>query len=157
MNATVKADAATLLAGSEIWKAAMEPMKAFEGLICAYTLQPYAQSLLEASTKKGGNSLGLDPSLGSLVSIAFLTYWNNRDDDEKILGPFRRALEKLREDAKSRGTLVDYTYMNYSYTFQDPIGSYGAKNMKKLQEVSKKFDPEGVFQKGVPGGWKLFA
>lgn len=156
MNLTVKADVATLLAGSEAWKAALEPIKAFEGLICSYTLQPYARSLLEASTKKGGNSLGLDATLGPVVSVAFLMYWNNKNDDEKILGTFRGVLDKMTEDAKSRGTFVDFTYMNYSYTFQDPISSYGAENKQRLQEVSKKYDPEGIFQKGVPGGWKLF-
>lgn len=156
MNLTVKADVATLVTGSETFKATLEPVKALEGLVCSYTLQPYARSLLEASAKKGGNSLGLGPGLGPVVSVAYLMYWKNKDDDEKILGAFRAALEKTIEDAKSRGTFVDFTYMNYSYTFQDPIGSYGTQNKKALQEASKKYDPEGIFQTGVPGGWKLF-
>ncbi|KAK7749285.1 hypothetical protein SLS62_008254 [Diatrype stigma] len=156
MNLTVKADVATLVAGSETFKAALEPVKGLEGLVCSYTLQPYARSLLEASASKGGNSLGLHPSHGPVISVAYLMYWKNKDDDEKILGAFRGALEKTTEDAKSRGTFIDFTYMNYSYTFQDPIGSYGAANKKSLQEASRKYDPEGIFQKGVPGGWKLF-
>jgi hypothetical protein len=155
MNLHVKADVATLLAGGEIWKAALEPVKNCEGLICSYTLQPYARSLLQASAKKGGNSLGLDPS-SPIVSVAFLMYWNLSIDDERILGTFRSALEKMREDASSRGQLIDFVYMNYSFNFQDPISSYGLENKKHLQQVSRKFDPEGIFQKGVPGGWKLF-
>ncbi|KAI5927332.1 hypothetical protein F4810DRAFT_650325 [Camillea tinctor] len=62
----------------------------------------------------------------------------------------------MRKDTASRGQLIDFTYMNYSYNFQDPIGSYGAENKKELQRISQKFDPQGIFQKGVPGGWKLF-
>ncbi|KAF7531134.1 hypothetical protein G7054_g9189 [Neopestalotiopsis clavispora] len=156
MNYHVKADVATLLAGGEIWKAALEPIKGCDGLICSYTLQPYARSLLEASARKGGNSLGLDPDMGSIVSIALLMYWNSKSEDEQVLGTFRRALEDMKKDAGSKGTLIDFTYMNYSANFQDPIGSYGAENKKHLQSVSRKFDPEGIFQKGVPGGWKLF-
>ncbi|OTA92711.1 hypothetical protein M434DRAFT_396272 [Hypoxylon sp. CO27-5] len=156
MNLHVKADIATLVAGAEIWKAAMEPVKDREGLICSYTLQPYARSQLEASARKGGNSLGLDPSLGPIVSVAFLMYWNLESDDQKILGAFKGALERIKTDASQRGQLIDFTYLNYSFNFQDPIGSYGADNKKELQRVSKKFDPEGIFQKGVPGGWKLF-
>ncbi|KAI1878034.1 uncharacterized protein JN550_000216 [Neoarthrinium moseri] len=156
MNLHVKADVATLVAGGEIWKAALEPVKDCEGLICSYTLQPYARSQLQASAKKGGNSLGLDPS-SPIVSVAFLMYWNSKSDDEKILGTFKSALEKMRAEASSKGQLIDFVYMNYSFNFQDPIASYGAENKKHLQGVSRKFDPEGIFQKGVPGGWKLFA
>ncbi|KAI0162433.1 hypothetical protein BJ166DRAFT_497115 [Pestalotiopsis sp. NC0098] len=156
MNLHVKADAATLIAGSETFLAALDPVKGCEGLLCSYTLQPYARTQLEASATKGGNSLGLDPSLGSVVSVAFLMYWNQAGDDDQILGAFRGALDKMRADAGARGTLVDFVYMNYSLGFQDPIGSYGAENKRHLQTVSRKFDPEGIFQKGVPGGWKLF-
>ncbi|KAI5865348.1 hypothetical protein GGS23DRAFT_422663 [Durotheca rogersii] len=156
MNLHVKADVDTLVAGADIWKSALEPIKDLQGLICSYTLQPYARSQLEASANKGGNSLGLDPSLGPIVSVAFLMYWNLKDDDEKVLGAFKGALEKMREVASSRGQLIDFIYMNYSLNFQDPIDSYGVENKRELQRVSKKFDPEGVFQKGVPGGWKLF-
>ncbi|KAI1501826.1 hypothetical protein F5X99DRAFT_418254 [Biscogniauxia marginata] len=156
MNLHVKADVATLVADGEIWKAALGPIKECQGLICFYTLQPYARSQLEASAKKGGNSLGLNPSLGSIVSVAFLMYWNLASDDEKILGTFKGALTKMKEYALSRGQLIDFTYMNYSFNFQDPISSYGAENKKELQRVSNKFDPQGIFQKGVPGGWKLF-
>ncbi len=46
--------------------------------------------------------------------------------------------------------------MNYAWIDQDPIVSYNAENKGRLQQVSKKYDPEGVFQKGCPGGFKLF-
>ena len=45
--------------------------------------------------------------------------------------------------------------MNYAAPFQDPIGSYGKENKSRLQASSKKYDHEGLFQKGVPGGWNL--
>ncbi|RYP12520.1 hypothetical protein DL767_011250 [Monosporascus sp. MG133] len=157
MNVTVKAHVDTLLAGAEIWKAALDPVKNCEGLICSYTLQPYPKSLLEVSMTKGGNSLGLDPSLGPVVTIALLMYWASKSDDDAILGTFRTAIEKIKQDSISKGQAVDHIYMNYSFTFQDPIGSYGAENTEKMRRVSKRVDPDGLFQKGVPGGWKLFA
>lgn len=46
--------------------------------------------------------------------------------------------------------------MNYAAPFQDPIGSYGKENNAELQATSKKYDPEGLLQKGVLGRWKLF-
>ncbi|KAJ8129084.1 hypothetical protein O1611_g4550 [Lasiodiplodia mahajangana] len=62
----------------------------------------------------------------------------------------------IRGSPEYKGTKVDYVYMNYASEDQDVIKSYGGENKKFLQETSKKYDPEGLFQKGVPGGWKLF-
>ncbi len=100
--------------------------------------------------------LGLSPDLGPVVSVLLLTYWENKSDDEKIIDTLKETLEQIEGDAESKGQKVDHIYMNYSFTFQDPIGSYGPENKRKLQAASSKFDPEGMFRKAVPGGWKLF-
>jgi hypothetical protein len=151
MNTTVRADAATLIAASDIFTAAFQPLKSLEGLTCAFTLQAYPKSLL----KKCGNSLNLDAANGSLVSILLLNFWKSESDDNLILKTFKNVLEKIDEDAASRGTAVPYKYMNYAYSFQDPISSYGKDMHKKLREISGKYDAEGLFQRGVPGGFKL--
>lgn len=156
MNTTVKADAPTLKAAAEAYLAALEPLKECEGITCSLTLQPYSTSLLQKSAEFGGNVLGLSAEDGPLVSILALTWWKEKADDEKIAGTFRKVIETIDQDAASRGTAVPFKYMNYAWDFQDPISSYGKENKKFLQEVSKKYDPEGVFQKGVPGGFKLF-
>ncbi|KAI6084062.1 hypothetical protein F4821DRAFT_271334 [Hypoxylon rubiginosum] len=157
MNTTVKADAATLQAATRIYAAAIEPLKSCEGILLSMTLQPYPLSLLQRSATQGGNVLGLDPELGPLVSILFLTFWENREDDEKIVSSLREALDEIDRDATVRDTLVPFKYLNYAATFQDPIGSYGTVKVEKLRNASQKFDPDGLFQKGVPGGWKLFS
>jgi len=151
MNTTVKADVATLLAASEIFTAAFQPLKDLEGLTCSFTLQAYPVSLL----KKCNNSLGLDAGHGPLMSILLLNWWKNKNDDNLVIGTFRKALDRIDEDAASRGTAVPYKYMNYAYDFQDPISSYGAENYEELLEVSRKYDAAGLFQNGVPGGFKF--
>lgn len=57
---------------------------------------------------------------------------------------------------KERGLYIPYQYLNYADISQDPIGGYGEEIKAKLQAASKKYDPEGVFQKQVPGGFKVF-
>jgi hypothetical protein len=37
------------------------------------------------------------------------------------------------------------------------IAGYGEESVSKLRATSKKYDPEGLFQKAVPGGFKLGA
>lgn len=49
MNTTVKADIETLQAALEVYTAAIEPLKAREGIVLSMTLQPYPLSLLQRS------------------------------------------------------------------------------------------------------------
>ncbi|KAI0402195.1 hypothetical protein F4802DRAFT_608839 [Xylaria palmicola] len=157
MNTTVKADLATLQAATNIFSMAIEPLKSCKDILLSFTLQPYPLTLLQRSVTQGGNVLGLEPELGSLVSILFLTYWEDREDDEKIINTLRKALDDIDHDAGQRRTLVPFKYLNYAAPFQDPIGSYGNVNQAKLRNASQEYDPDGLFQEGVPGGWKLFS
>ncbi len=156
-NTTVKADAATLKAAAEKFTSSLDLVKDCKGIVFSLTFQPYPVSLLEKCLSAGGNITGLTPTSGPLVSVLVLVNWENKDDDKNILGTARSLLEAIDEDAAARGQAVPYKYLNYACDFQDPIGSYGAENKQLLQDVSKRFDPDGVFQHGVPGGFKLFA
>lgn len=50
---------------------------------------------------------------------------------------------------------VEFRYLNYSDISDDPLGTYGDDNVKKMREVANKYDPTGVFQTRVPGGFKI--
>ncbi|KAK1086311.1 hypothetical protein LTR48_003687, partial [Friedmanniomyces endolithicus] len=57
--------------------------------------------------------------------------------------------------AKANGFYNEYLYLNYAAPWQKPIAGYGAANVANLMAVSRKYDPLQVFQKQVPGGFKL--
>jgi len=156
MTTTVKADIATLQAATDLYEWGIEPLKSCRDIFLSLTLEPYSLSLLQKSATQGGNVLGLEPTLGPLVSVLLLAFWESREDDERILTRLRETLDEIDRDAAGRGTLVPFKYLNYAADFQDPIGSYGDENVLKLRNASKRYDPDGLFQKGVPGGWKLF-
>jgi hypothetical protein len=67
---------------------------------------------------------------------------------EKFIGLF----DGLTEDEGLGNT---WTYLNYAAAFQDPLKGYGEETLGKLRGVSKKYDPEGFFQKRT-GGFKLW-
>jgi hypothetical protein len=156
MNTTIKADAATLKAAYDIYTTSVAPISNTEGLICSLTFQPYARSCLVSSASQGGNSLGLSAADGPLANVLLLSYWAKKEDDKKIELTMRGVLEKIENDSLERKTAVAFKFLNYSSHFQDPITSYGEGNKQKLQAVSRKYDPDGLFHKGVPGGFKLF-
>jgi hypothetical protein len=64
-------------------------------------------------------------------------------------------MDRCVEAAKAAGKLNDYLYMNYASPYQNPIGGYGAANQARLNAISKKYDPTGVFQTLQPGYFKL--
>jgi hypothetical protein len=46
-------------------------------------------------------------------------------------------------------------YLPYAKALQDPLGSYGADNVRYMKEVSRRYDPTRFFQRMVPGGFKV--
>ena len=50
---------------------------------------------------------------------------------------------------------LEWVYLNYADKSQDPLASYGVENVTKMRDVAAKYDPNQVFQKLCPGGFKL--
>lgn len=82
--------------------------------------------------------------------------WIEASDNQFIEDQATAFINKFEEEAKSRGVYDNFKYLNYANGNQDPIGGYGEQSKAKLQEASRKYDPEGFFQKALPGGFKLF-
>lgn len=125
------------------------------GIVPAATLQVITVPQIEAMQKNGGNPLGLVPSDGPLLLNNMNVQWNDVADDQRILEFNKRVIERTTEWAREKGLAHEYLYMNYASQFQDVIGSYGAENKARLVQVGKKYDPTGVFQNLVPGGFKF--
>lgn len=90
---------------------------------------------------------------GMDVSIS----WSNIKDDQVIQQATRELMKKSVEFTKSNGTHHPYIYMNYAMKEDDVFSSYGAENKQKLLQIKSKYDPEDVFGRLVPGGFKLRA
>ncbi|KAK8084449.1 hypothetical protein PG997_005720 [Apiospora hydei] len=156
MNVCVKADVDTLTTGGDIWCEELEPVKDAPGLMCSYTLQPYPVSQLQKSSANGCNVLGLDPTNGPVVNVLLLSYWTDKKDDVGVISFMQKALKRIERNADERGQLVPFIYWKYAFSDQEALRSYGEENVRKLQAASRKYDPDGLFQKSCPGGFKLF-
>ncbi|TAQ84198.1 hypothetical protein B7494_g7474 [Chlorociboria aeruginascens] len=119
------------------------------------TFQPFSKAMLAASAAAGGNVLGLSPSQGNLVAVGFTIQWDDIADDAVITAASEAFPKQVQALAATYGLQNDYLYLNYAVEGSDPITAYGASNVAKLQAASKKYDPSQIFQKLVPGGFKL--
>lgn len=81
-----------------------------------------------------------------------------------VKGPERAAIAQAKMTAwvadvesyaKSIDGLIDFKYLNYADPSQDPMATYGAENLAKIKAAAEKYDPKGVFQSRVPGGFKI--
>lgn len=81
----------------------------------------------------------------------------NAADDEVIQKWLQAIVGKHESMLRSKGLYIPFKYLNYADKSQDPFGSYGPSNKANLQAASRKYDPNGLFQTSVPGGFKLFA
>lgn len=63
--------------------------------------------------------------------------------------------ENIQSLARERGLLLDFLCMSFATGSQGVLRSYGVGNVKRMQDVAEKYDPDGVFQKLQNGGFLL--
>ncbi|KAG8529154.1 uncharacterized protein KY384_005789 [Bacidia gigantensis] len=102
-----------------------------------------------------GNSLGLENSKTPLILCSLSIKWERSTDDAVIESTARNFIEQIGKAAREKGVDNDFLYLNYALNGQDPIRGYGRENVERLKKASRQYDPNGVFQKQVPGGFKL--
>ena len=132
----------------KIWEQALNKVSKVEGIFVEFLIQPHPVT-------KGTNMFGLTPGKTDDVMVDMTAAYNNESDDALVKSVITDIVKKQRAILKQNGHLMDFIYLNYADTSQKVFQSWGANNVAKLKAVSKKYDPKGVFQKHVPGGFKL--
>lgn len=64
-------------------------------------------------------------------------------------------LARLHEDNRAKGLATDFLYMGDAAEWQDPIKTYGKKNIQRMRKVRDAYDPDLTFTKLNWGGFKL--
>ena len=156
---------------------ALEPFKTSKDLNWVTMFQPIPRIITDHSLERGGNVLGLDRTQGNLVCewsarlvrssssrfhhpnsrIVFQLFqsWSDATPEAALQAAAQSVISKIDQYARSIGAGNDFIYLNYARQDQNPLLSYGAANLQKLQAASKKYDPAQVFQRLVPGGYKI--
>jgi hypothetical protein len=107
------------------------------------------------SLSRGGNVVGLGREKDNAVMFQ-VQHMINGVEQEKLA---RERMIKFRETIKQysveQDAAVEWEYLNYADFTQDPLSTYGEENVKFLKKVATKYDPDGVFQTRMPGGFKI--
>ncbi|KAK7751571.1 hypothetical protein SLS62_006521 [Diatrype stigma] len=132
------------------------------------TLQPVSEHAVRAGEARGGgNALGLRPVNQTWLAIN-VAWWDEKDDAvarasaESLHAQAERVLRLEGEEgdeaeagARKREQEQEYIFMNDANAKQPVIASYGDANVRRLRAVQETYDPHLVFQRLVPGGFKI--
>ena len=106
---------------------------------------------------KHGNALGLEGSTDPMVLCLLSVTWTQAQEDVAVNRVTQELIDNIDQATKAAGLYERFKYLNYASPYQDPITSYGPASNAQLQAVSRKYDPKGFFQSGIPGPFKLSA
>lgn len=81
--------------------------------------------------------------------------WESPDDDSDAMDLLVRMGQGFGSAAAHHNSQIRYLFMNDAYDGQPVLSSYGAENVQKLRDISKKYDPDQIFQRLQNGGWLL--
>ncbi|KAK2762643.1 hypothetical protein FQN54_000816 [Arachnomyces sp. PD_36] len=127
------------------------------GCVLHYTIQPIGTAGIQAGKDSGENIMGLESA--SQCWWNFTSEWPKDSTDAEDVAAQKAIdtmVENVRDLAKRKGLLLDFLSMNFATASQKVLGSYGADNVKRMQNTADKYDPESVFQKLQNGGFLLY-
>ena len=119
---------------------------------CHVAFQPIP--VLYRKNAAGKNILGLDdyPHDAIMMQASASVMTSDLRDWARPL--IRNLIEEVKAFA-GEDRLCPWLYMNYAESDQDVLESYGSRNMERMRDAAAKYDPDGVFAKLCPGGFKL--
>lgn len=126
------------------WEKGLSKIANVDGLFVEFLTQPYPVT-------NGTNLFGLTPGRTDDVMVDLTATYKNKADDRRVRSVIAEIVNEQRALLKRTGHLMDFIYLNYADSSQKVLQSWGNENVAKLRHVGKKYDPNGVFQKQVPG------
>lgn len=149
---TIRNDLEAMTAAYAVFCQTTAELRRVKGLDFPFTFQ----ALLPTWMNKGyPNVLGLEGCTEPLIIIGCSVTWTKASDDDLVRSTVRRTLDRIEAAAAARDAGHPYRFMNYAMEWQRPYEGCGEENLMLMQEASRKYDPDGLFQSGSAGGFKL--
>ncbi|KAF5025129.1 hypothetical protein F66182_2830 [Fusarium sp. NRRL 66182] len=154
-----KNDTRIIARASELHDKLVEELNEFipdGNFITQCLFQPLPTLFGQRCVEAGGNVMGVERHKSNGILFLAVVMAQTPEQEAFAYPKVKAWIQQVREFASTiEGGNLEWTYLNYADKSQDPLGSYGADNIKKMKDAAAKYDPEQVFQKLVPGGFKI--
>ncbi|KAH8812674.1 hypothetical protein F5884DRAFT_314949 [Xylogone sp. PMI_703] len=118
-------------------------------------MQPVPTIFAKHGLEKGGNVMGLDRFDENLMLFQYYIAWEGADQDELFNGLADTMVNQVKAYSETLQVDNPFIYLDYADRTQNPLVGYGEDAMAKIKAAALKYDPTGVFQTMVPGGFKI--
>ncbi|ELQ33213.1 hypothetical protein OOU_Y34scaffold00982g3 [Pyricularia oryzae Y34] len=125
------------------------------GLTAQCVFQGLSVEQFRQAAASGGNVLGLEDRSENLVLFLSMVAYKDPKLKKLVNAKMTTWVDTIKTFSVENGADNEYLFLNYADLSQNPLGSYGEKNLAFIEEVAVKYDPNEAFQRTVPGGFKL--
>jgi FAD/FMN-containing dehydrogenase len=131
-------------------KGVFERIKHIEGLSTNAVPSPVYRNIIKQMSKRGSNSLCIDPDEEPFWVWAFAASWNNSKDDEFMSNIVKGTILDIEAVTKKHGVYHPYKYFNYAGAWQakDVWAGYNSDDLGRMKQLQKEYDPDQVFVAG---------
>ncbi|KAL4799273.1 hypothetical protein BDV19DRAFT_376466 [Aspergillus venezuelensis] len=156
LRASHRAVALTQDVFEEILESMQEELQSVPGLMVRSNHQAITQGWLQAAREAGGDAMGLDASEGPLLVYLLGAQWDNAADDEVVREFSKRCTRTIERRAREEGIYHPFIFLNDASEDQSPFAGYGSESTRaRMREIRREYDPQCIFQRLMPGGFKL--
>uniref|UniRef100_A0A093X899 Bifunctional solanapyrone synthase n=1 Tax=Talaromyces marneffei PM1 TaxID=1077442 RepID=A0A093X899_TALMA len=142
-----------LLATFNAYNNSVASIQNLKGVTWTVIIEPLPPQIYARGATK--NALGLADNTQSLAVCLVSVSWVDPSQNNQIYDLSRGLLDTIEKEAKRLGAFDPYIYLNYAAPWQDVIASYGRESVSRLQKLQAEVDPHKIFQRLVPGGFKI--
>ena len=138
----------------ELWQTSCDAVRECAGIVWSMSFQPIVPCMIARSPFLQEAipipSTGIKP-----IVVAQLTgTWKDAKDTPITEAAALELISNIEIATRRDNMETGYIYLNYAHVGQNVFGE--GERKKWLQDMSRKYDPEGIFQRCVTGGFKLF-
>jgi hypothetical protein len=138
----------------ELYKKSCDRVRDFAGIVWSLTFHPVAPTIVSKSPFLQSAIPTLSSPPKPIIIAQITGTWKDGKDTGAIEATAVQLLTDIERAAQEEEMQTGYVYLNYAHSGQKVFGE--GDRLRQLRTVSKRYDPDGIFQRCVPGGFKLF-
>ncbi|KAL8748172.1 MAG: hypothetical protein Q9190_000067 [Brigantiaea leucoxantha] len=119
----------------------------------SWTMQPINRAAVQVGIQRGANAMAVPPITQTWSnSVVEFSSLSDNAVATSAISAFKNLVSEFSHKAKLD---LPFIFQNDANTAQSPLGSSGAAHAARLTSISRKYDPEQVFQLQQFGGFKV--
>ncbi|KAF2753649.1 putative FAD-binding oxidoreductase [Pseudovirgaria hyperparasitica] len=131
----------------------VETISSVKNSTIAVGLNSIGPNVIQRGIDMGGNLLG--NTVEAQTWFAINAGWANAADDETVHTAGGELIRQMRDVTIKEGEHIEWLFPNEANHDQQVTGSFGVQNVEELRRVRDKYDPQRVYQRLLPGGFKI--